>query len=485
LEKKIVLTIFALVCLLTTTLVAQLELGVGEEGYYDRYEPWEITGTWILDWGLYPWHTVRFIDCDVGFNITGDNALLDLKGHTAIFVQKSELGPGRTGIEVKGRNKVTIKNGTIIGFQYGIWVEDSSEVNLAFNNVSYNPVHPTRQGIGVRNSNDVNLDSNTVSESAILCVGIDENSFDVSMINNNITGSVSMKPDVGIGVYLGCSGISILNNTVTTIGDEGIHLTDSNHITVSGNEISDCRKGIYLYNSNNTIIDSNTLLSNTVSGIHVESAYQNIIYHNNFIDNEKHATNVESTNSWDVGYGTKEDAGYGGNYWDDYEGIDEYSGANKNVLGSDGMGDTPYDIDANNQDNYPLMGLWDSMLTELKVPWGDETCYVGVFSNSSITDLSFSRAEVEISFTASNGTFCRVIIPKEVLDGSFNVSMDDVTTACILNWDETHHFIDFTFNNQTHSVKIIGEAIRCDLNGDGIVDIIDVAIVAKHYGKQK
>jgi hypothetical protein len=100
--------------------------------------------------------------------------------------------------------------------------------------------------------------------------------------------------------------------------------------------------------------------------------------------------------------------------------------------------------------------------------------------------LSFSRAEVEISFTASNGTFCRVIIPKEVLDGSFNMSIDDVTTACILNWDETRHFIDFTFNNQTHSVKIIGEvAIRCDLNGDGIVNIIDIAIVAKNYGKKK
>ena len=476
-EKKIVLTIFALVCLLTTTLVVQLKLGVGEEVYYDRYEPWDISGTWVLKWDLYPWHTVRFIDCDVGFNITGDNTVLDLKGHKAIFVRGAALGPGRSGIEINGKSSVTFMNGTIINFQYGVWVENSNKVDISSINVSA----ATRQGIGVRNSSNVNLNSNTVSDSAIIGVGIDQNSFDVSMTNNDITGS----GDVGIGIYNDCSDISILNNRVTTTGDEGIHLTDSNYITVGGNEISDCRKGTYLYKSNNITINNNTLSNNT-AGIHLESASQNIIYHNNFIDNEKHVTNVGSTNSWDVGYGTIKDAGYGGNYWDDYEGVDEYSGANKNVPGSDGLGDTPYDkIGEGSKDNYPLMNPWGLMLTELGVN-GKTTCYVAVFSNSSITDFSFSKTEAEIGFTASNGTFCKVIIPKDALDGSFNMSIDDVTTACISNWDKTHHFINFAFNNQTHSVKIIGEvAIRGDLNGDGTVDILDIALVARAYGKKK
>jgi hypothetical protein len=35
-----------------------------------------------------------------------------------------------------------------------------------------------------------------------------------------------------------------------------------------------------------------------------------------------------------------------GNYWDDYSGLDD---------NQDGIGDTPYIIDENNKDNYPLM----------------------------------------------------------------------------------------------------------------------------------
>jgi nitrous oxidase accessory protein NosD len=40
------------------------------------------------------------------------------------------------------------------------------------------------------------------------------------------------------------------------------------------------------------------------------------------------------------------DNGSEGNYWDNYTGLDE---------NEDGIGDTPYIIDENNQDNFPLM----------------------------------------------------------------------------------------------------------------------------------
>jgi hypothetical protein len=45
-------------------------------------------------------------------------------------------------------------------------------------------------------------------------------------------------------------------------------------------------------------------------------------------------------NTWDDGYPS------GGNYWSDYNGYDS---------DHDGIGDTPYFIDENNTDHYPLM----------------------------------------------------------------------------------------------------------------------------------
>jgi hypothetical protein len=45
----------------------------------------------------------------------------------------------------------------------------------------------------------------------------------------------------------------------------------------------------------------------------------------------------------------------GGNFWSDYTGVDLYSGPYQNETGSDGLGDTPYIINADNVDNYPLM----------------------------------------------------------------------------------------------------------------------------------
>jgi len=55
------------------------------------------------------------------------------------------------------------------------------------------------------------------------------------------------------------------------------------------------------------------------------------------------------SSSWDDDYPS------GGNYWSNYTGVDVKSGSYQNETGSDGIGDTPYIIDANNIDDYPLV----------------------------------------------------------------------------------------------------------------------------------
>lgn len=81
------------------------------------------------------------------------------------------------------------------------------------------------------------------------------------------------------------------------------------------------------------------------------NAVNNTFYHNNFFDNGKNAVVTEVANFWDNGNQ--------GNYWDDYAGPD-------NNL--DGVGDSPYIINANNIDRYPLMSPFDIDSVSIELP---------------------------------------------------------------------------------------------------------------------
>jgi PKD repeat protein len=122
--------------------------------------------------------------------------------------------------------------------------------------------------------------------------------------------------------------------------------------TISDNNFSDLDYGLWLdAGFNNTISDNN--FSDLDYGIFCSfGSHSNFVYHNNFIDNTQHATEY-GDDIWDDGYPS------GGNYWDDYQGVDNYSGPYQNITGGDGIGDTPYNISGDsNRDRYPLMNPW-------------------------------------------------------------------------------------------------------------------------------
>jgi hypothetical protein len=70
------------------------------------------------------------------------------------------------------------------------------------------------------------------------------------------------------------------------------------------------------------------------------------------LDNTKQVESHDSTNVWDDGYPT------GGNYWSDYE--ERYPNATE--LDNSHIWDTPYIIDKNNQDNYPMIPEFTSSI---------------------------------------------------------------------------------------------------------------------------
>jgi hypothetical protein len=79
------------------------------------------------------------------------------------------------------------------------------------------------------------------------------------------------------------------------------------------------------------------------------AGYNNTFFENNFA--AKFVWPVNDANFWDNGSV--------GNYWSDYDGAD---------ANGDGIGDTPYIINAVNQDRYPLMNPWDSAVSFDSVP---------------------------------------------------------------------------------------------------------------------
>ncbi len=168
------------------------------------------------------------------------------------------------------------------------------------------------------------------------------------------------------------SGIALFgSNENCTITDNiivdncwGIEIAgDSNGTDISGNIIADNGQGIILFYggmNSDTIIHDNMITDSQDSGIwiwsqgiiiinnslignhhaiYLHDSANGTIYHNNVVNNTIQVFSVNSLNDvWDNGCE--------GNYWSNYNGTDS---------NGDGIGDTPYIVNGNNTDHYPLM----------------------------------------------------------------------------------------------------------------------------------
>jgi parallel beta-helix repeat protein len=122
--------------------------------------------------------------------------------------------------------------------------------------------------------------------------------------------------------------------------------------------------GVYLTTSYDNMFKCNVIDTNTQCGVFIYEAHNNIFYHNNFINNSNNVVNY-GNNTWDNGYPS------GGNYWDDYIGVDDFFGKNQNILNPDGIGDSPYPIaETNDEDRYPLMKPYEMTILTVAIKPG-------------------------------------------------------------------------------------------------------------------
>jgi len=228
-----------------------------------------------------------------------------------------------------------------------------SLVDTAYTNISHNRMKNATYGIGLYSMHDVVI-GNEIDATWIGAV-IEGDQGNITMVGNKFT-------NCGLAIGSWASGNTIEDNTVNgkplvyfenmsgyDVKDAGqVILVCCDNIKVENSSLSNTTIGLQLWGTNNSKILGNSVLNNYI-GFAFSYSYNNTFHHNNLSNNTWLICDLPGIpNSWDNGYPS------GGNYWSDYEA--RYPNASE--IDDSGIWDTPYAIDENNQDNYPLMNPW-------------------------------------------------------------------------------------------------------------------------------
>ena len=180
------------------------------------------------------------------------------------------------------------------------------------------------------------------------------------------------------GIYPRYSSDNTITGNMVSHNRCGIYLDSSGSSTLSDNAVSNNNYGMYIRSSDGSIISGNIVSSNDY-GVFLISSINNEIFYNNFIDNTEQVIRISSSNTWDNGVGE-------GNFWSDYEGLDD--GSDGHTAG-DGIGDT--DLPHQSVDDYPLMYPWglDDVIEDIiediedmNLPTGTENSLVSKLENA-------------------------------------------------------------------------------------------------------
>jgi parallel beta-helix repeat protein len=334
---------------------------------------------------------------------------------------------------------------------------------------------------------------------------------------SNVTIRNARTEGFNYGIYLESTSRNVISrNDIRGSTYDGIGLYDATNNTVSSNSIKENDwSGIGLYFSLDNNISANHI-SNNYYGMNCFSSQENWIFHNNFVANTNQTSSDGLPNTWDNGYPS------GGNYWNDYIGTDIYSGPNQNQPGSDGIGDTPYNVSENNQDGYPLMQKWTNIaitaISSSKTAvgqgqkanitiivqnqgWDAVTTIVTLYANttilSSFTNIALTgRTQTMLTYTWQTASFdkAKYVISANAtaIPGETNTAdntyiyglvlvtiMGDVDGNCNVNVLDA---IDLS-NSFSKSIGQAGFNPDADFDDNGVVNILDAITLANNYNQ--
>jgi parallel beta-helix repeat protein len=353
-------------------------------------------------------------------NRTGDvvSILADDVIMEGFTVRRSQIYPSYAGIRVEGSSRVLIRQDKVVNSYRGIAFYSSSNDSVVDCVVSNNSV----DGLGFFSSRSNVVSGNVVS---------------YNFVN-------------GIAFYSSDNN-TLLSNTVLYNSIDGITFSSCNNNLISGNIISfNSNDGITLSSCSDNKISGNTLSSNSLRGLTLFLSGNNLIYHNNFRNAYQVSADSTSVSKWNY---ERE-----GNYWSDYRG--------RNLNGT-GIGDIPYEIDQNNKDEYPLMGIFSVFSASFK----GKTYEIAAICNSTISNFIFEIGpetgnkiiQFDVTSKPSIAGFCRISILTELMDNSsiVMVGQEEILPHLLPVSNETLVCLYFTYLDGTHTIRIISsEAMR-------------------------
>ncbi len=288
------------------------------------------------------------LDLDVFYEHVTVNKSVDLYGcvyigYPDVMTTVNGNGSG-TVISVEADN-VTIHSIKIINGTTGIIVEESDNTVLWWLRIYDN----AESGIYLYNSRNCTVRSSKITNNKMLGIYLEYSS------NNTISGNTLAETNDGIGLGLFSSNNTITGNRITN-NVNGVIFSQSAYNDLTANYISDNDDaGVGFDHSFNNSINANNITENGYGIKLFTYSEDNRFYHNNFIGNAQQVYIYEFSeppiaNSWD-------DSSKG-NYWSDYK--ERYTDAEE--IDNSGIWDTPYVIDENNVDYYPIVPEFPSLL---------------------------------------------------------------------------------------------------------------------------
>jgi parallel beta-helix repeat protein len=393
-----------------------------------------------------------------GNNITGNYDTIRLDYGSGNIIRRNDLASSYVGIVLTYSSWNVVSDNVCVG----------NDIHLEFSpNNTINGNTLVNRGLYVLGSYQNTVWNNTVNGKPLIYL---ENVYDCKITyggqvilvrcqNISVKGINLSNTSTGIELYE-TENCEIANNIMDSNFFNGIAVFGgSSDNVIRNNTISNNYRGICLTNSSDNIVRNNNIINNFYG---IEFSSNNTFYHNNFVDNIWSVLSYGEHNKWDNYYPL------GGNYWSDYTGIDVYNGVYQNEAGYDWIGDSPYVIDENNTDRYPLMYPFVPETEEMRIAYRNLLLkyndLINDFKslNSTYYQLLNDHSELASKFENLNSTYYQHLLDYSELLANY--------TSLKNNYDDLNSmFVQLTANyttlrNSYNQLQSRQEAITTDLN---------------------